>query len=1086
MSVTEIKQAIGEWSLNLRPETPREILDALTYFGHVAIVPGKSNPREIGDNLLLAARYVGVYRGRSAADDFQLRGGGMALWLGDEDDKGDVFETPVTFTAATFAATIAGLLPPGGAVTAGTIGSVPGTYTGVHQWQTPRQALTYVTDTYSSPSAPVEWRVTNDGKLDANYVSNMYQTTPRALLVRKDSGRDLNTVMYRGRMDLDRNADDYTTRVVILAEGEGSSIATGSANTGVVPYKDIHGNTVKMTRLSSESETSAANANTRAQLMLNRFQTPTASVQLSAAAYDIKSDFVVGDYIDVYDAANGFVDSNRERYWKGERLNPVAIRCVEMTWPIVSGWTVAFRDANGVWIDLSPWYVPESGDTTIVVGDLPSSLTGSGGSLDFRPNIGGPDSTIPGVPTFNTPFASAAYQSARINDARAAVYITWNQPLNVDSSTITDGDHYTVRYRVTAQYNYPITWAQAASFRWNLLQTWGRPLSNPAVTANDWNYIDVGWDKNSLTINELMVATEYEFQIRASDNANPPNSGAWSASVLYTTTSDVIAPSAPAAPSVASSLIALQITHQLGKATGGTFNLENDLDHLEIHVGAQFFAPDDSTLVGKIQANAGNLLGKIPVVATFQIPNTTDVWVKVVAVDGWGNKSGPSAAVQASADLIDDEHISTLTASKITAGTISADLLLAGSIRTADTGQRAELNYQGLQLYDENGELQVNLTADAGSPNFLTFGPTDSALATISDTGDVTGQVLSAATDVVIGGESFTDDIRPTIPKGIVAYGSDDAVTANFTAERGFFEVSFVADSTRNYRISCTMWLAQSVADGTATIQIRDGGSVAPTIASSPNIASFSHGFKVNNIGESFEGAAVLNFTDGLHRLLITIKRQSGTGNIIITSTPVQPLQLIIEDLGPVDVANTKVDNDGGGGTTPPAVTNYTKTYNATWSQTYDGSNNQKTGSTIDQGQYDSAGNRRGLIGFDWATIKNDLSGANITGVWITMYAEHWYYNNGGTGIIGTHNYSSKPSKWSSGSVNDNRFSSPNWPRGSKRKVAMSVAIGNEFKAGTTKGIAIGPGPSTNLIYYGKFSDYADTNKPVLTIAYSK
>lgn len=1096
MSVTEIKQSLGDWSLRLRSDTPKTVLDALTLFGHVAILPGRLQPEQFNDNLLTAARYVGVYRGRSAAEDFELRGSGMAFWLGDEDDKGDVFETAVSFTAATFATVVAGLLPPGGSVTSGVIGAVAGTYTGSHQWETPRSALTYVTDTFGTPSAPVEWRVNYNGTLDAGLVSDLYVTDPRALLVRRDSGRDLIRVALPGLMSLEKKGQDITTRVVLLAEGEGASIATGDADVGVNPYKDIHGNTAKFTRLSSEADTSAANADARAQLLLNRFTNPGSAVDLSTSVYDIKGDLVVGDYIYVYDPISGFEDASKEVYWKGDRMNPVLIRCVEMTWPIVDGWSVAFRDTNGLWIDLSAWYEPETGDTSIVVGDLPSSLTGSGGSMDFRPNIGGLDSTIPGTPTFNTPFSSVAYQSSFLNDVRAAVWITWNEPLNVDASTITDGDHYEIRYRTSQTFSYPTLWSQVHVRQWNQLNTWGRPLDNPAAVADQWVYVNVPWDVNEFTIFELLVAAQYEFQIRAVDAADPPNAGAWSASEFFTTKSDVIAPEQPAPPSVAASRIAVQVTHTLGASSGGTFNLANDLHHLEVHAGGGDFFPTEASRIGTLIANEGNLIGHIPAVATFPIEYTESVQIKVIAVDRFGNKSSPSVGTPATANLIDSAHISDLTASKITAGIITADLLLSGSIKTATSGQRAELNSDGLQLYDVDNNLTVNLTADDTNPNFIAILDNNgNTVSSMDSMGVVSGQTLTAAEDVIIAGDSLLE-LLEDLPKGLVAYGSwesADGNSANVTTETGLFELSFVADSTRNYQITVSGYLVPSAANANPLFLVRDGGANSPTVSSTPMLLRVGYTPPVAaRIDNTVYGGSVFTFTDGLHRLLLSFGLGTGsTGNVHVDVTD-GPTQLHIVDVGSASVTNNKVPNDGGvgGGSAPTPVTTYTKTYKATWSGTYDGSSDLVSyyNNEAHQGFFSSdVGNRRSLIGFNYSQIRADLSGATIKKVQFTAYASHWYNNAGGTAVIGTHNYTSRPGGWSGSRVTENRQQSAGWPKPGKRTVVLSNTIGNEFKSGATTGIALGPGPSTSHEYYGRFAGYdAGANAPAITITYTK
>lgn len=1097
MAITEVKQSLGSWSLRLREDTPRELLDALDYFGHIVISPGKADPRQYGDNLLTTARYVGVYRGRDAQDEYTLNGAGMAFWLGDEDGKGDVFETAVAPASASFATAITSLLPASGSVTAGTIFSVSGTYTGRHQWESPRSALTYVCDIFSTATFPVEWRVTGDGKLDAGRIQDLYVTIPTAILVKRDPGRDLAVVGIQGRMALSTDVEDYTTRVVVLAQGDGESIATGSANSASVPYKDIHGNTIKLTRLVSSAETTANNAASVAQLQLNRFTNARSAIRLDSDQFDIKGDFVVGDYIMVFDPDNGFSDSANEVYWRGQPINPIYLRCVEMTWPVPQNWLVAFRDNDGNWFDFSDYYIPESGQTTIGVGDFSRTLTGIGTQpIGTRPTA---DSSIPATPVFGT-FSTASYQSNNNNDARSSVRVTWTKPLNTDGSVILDGDHFEIRHRLTNTYSYPITWNAWETLTWNQAAsgTWDRPLSNSAVASAEWRILNVGFDQEQFLVTDLTVGAEYEFQIRAVDNANPPNRSAWSSSTFITTIGDVIAPSTPAAPIVASSTLTIQIEHTLGKATGGTYNLESDLDHLEVHIGgsSSFFA-DSGTLIGRIPVNKGMMSATVAAIAKFNVENTGNFWVKVKAVDNFGNKSAASAAVQSSITLIDSAHIAELTASKISAGTLSANIVLGAAIRTASSGQRVELNQAGVQLYDSNGDLTVNLTADDANPNFIAINDgLENTLASMDSDGNISGQTIMAATDVIIAGDGFLADLYDPLPKGIVARGvhpkgsADISTTASVT--KGAFELSFIAKTGRFYRVSFVAQI-NTTFSGATTEQMAfflyDGGVDAPTLSSTE---LFRHEFYgPGGTSSGFNTGALIysnEFTAGLHRLLIGFNARYGNGALKFGNLPGV---FLVEDIGgSALVTDTLVLNDGSGISSPNSTTPYTTTYNGTWYQTYKGDFSQKTDTTANQGQYTSTdGNQRSLIGFDYAAIQSDLNGATITTCSVTLYAEHWYLNAGGTAVIGTHDYTAKPSTWADSRVIQDRVQSASWPKPGKRTVSLGTTIGNDFKSGIATGIALGPGPTTSTTYYGKFSGTTASttgNRPVLTITYTK
>lgn len=729
MSVTEVKEALGQWNLRLRRNTPRELLDVVSsqnYFGHIALVPGRGfNVAAVGDGLLTAARYVGVFRARFNQDDeYELKGVGMAMWLGNEDQAGDVFTNAVSVASASFSTAITAVLPPGGAVVAGTIYNVgaSGTYTGSFKWQTPREAIGRLCNVFTMDTAdPVEYRVNGDGTLDAGKASQLYNTTnPTTMLVRRDPGRDLTLTGLQGSLSLDSDVEDYATTIVVFGEGEGDAVAVGTATGPATPYKDIRGNPVKMVKLLNEPDASAASVGNVAAVAMSKVVASRSAAQLSTDEYDVKGTLKVGDGLYVYDVENGFFDTTREANWLGSTINPILLRCTELTFPIPAGWTVAFRDRNGGWWDLSDYYAPEAGSTSVVVGEFLQRLGGSGRDpLNGRPT---PDSSIPGVPG-SLLGITASYNAGGSGETRAQIQLSWTKPNNTDGTVITDGDHFEIRYRALNQVPVSSLHSAMAAFRHDQMLTHRAPLTT--IVPGDWLTLSVGWDTTQFTIQELTPGASYDFQIRAVDNANPPNFGAWSGTLNVLASMDQQAPDQPAPPEVAGNTVSVQVTHRLGSNAGGTFNLAPDLDHLEVHVGGESFSPSEATLVGRIRANQGMMLAKVPAVGSFQTGVVGPAFVRVVAVDRSGNKSNASAGASASAVLIDDAHITDLTVSKVTAGTISADWVMGARIATATEGARAEMTSTGFAAYNTAGTqtFMASNTGDVSIVGTLTSGP---------------------------------------------------------------------------------------------------------------------------------------------------------------------------------------------------------------------------------------------------------------------------------------------------------------------------------------------------------------------------
>ena len=743
-----------------------------------------------------------------------------------------------------------------------------------------------------------------------------------------------------------------------------------------------------------------------------------------------------------------------------------------------------------------------------VEGDV---LTYSGG---FWVPVAPGDKTVPNIPVISSVYSNVYYPADGIS-VRAQAQITWNIPTNEDGSFVTDGHHFEIRYRPDVTVYYPATWEEAHQYDWEDVYIWGQPTI-PPITNSGWQTTYVSWDDNSTVLQELTPGVNYEIQIRAVDSSTPQHFSAWSDIYTFSAQRDTLAPPKPAPPVIASSYLSIQVTHYLGKAEGGTFNLPPDMAHLEVHVGGPAFYPDDTSRVGKIIADNGLIRSGTPVIQTFNVDSTENVWVRVIAVDQAGNKSAPSNAVTATINLIDDAHISDLTASKITAGTISSSIILGGVIKTAESGARAEMNFEGFRIYSEDDDATVSLLGNpATNGNFLLIKDLEDptiTLAGIDGTGRGSFQDISITNTVTIDGEDLLEDIINPRAKGVISIGSfsDYKVVGGGPAtERGFLEISFIAEEARTYMISATTTWESTDADDRLVMTLRDGGAGDPTLASprlqttvTPSALPVGYDVTANII---YAGT----FTAGLHRILWTF--YAGTGNATVNPSsngnPGQPSLIWVEDVG-LPATDTVIINDGGvdeyvaPGSPSNPVTNptkpsapkpkvrYTKTYSCTWSGTYrsNGGYSSSHGSTMvqgDSGADNYLNDARSLCGFNYQQIMNDTKGATIESCYITLYANHWYWNDGGTARIGTHNYTGRPSSWANSRVVQARVSSSNWPKPGKRKVNLGTTIGNEFKSGSAKGIALGPTNGTKT-QYGRFNGNGQSNEPVLTITYVK
>jgi hypothetical protein len=102
----------------------------------------------------------------------------------------------------------------------------------------------------------------------------------------------------------------------------------------------------------------------------------------------------------------------------------------------------------------------------------------------------------------------------------------------------------------------------------------------------------------------------------------------------------------------------------------------------------------------------------------------------------------------------------------------------------------------------------------------------------------------------------------------------------------------------------------------------------------------------------------------------------------------------------------------------------------------------------------------------------------------------HSYYDYGTDTVIGTHNYTTRPSTWSGANVQTDRTRYYGWPKGGTRAVLLPESMWSDIQDGTATGIAVGPGVTNDIYYYSYYNgadpDYTPSSRPYLKVTYSK
>jgi hypothetical protein len=448
-----------------------------------------------------------------------------------------------------------------------------------------------------------------------------------------------------------------------------------------------------------------------------------------------------------------------------------------------------------------------------------------------------------------------------------------------------------------------------------------------------------------------------------------------------------------------------------------------------------------------------------------------------------------------------------------------------------------DISAGGIRLFAEDGTLATELTTDNAHATFAggaaaidsngvgTFNSVwtpQRPAGTASD--DPTGQIWYQGKEL--------SDLLWNMPWGMVTYergwtlrpandaqGNQTYYTkvagTNPDASFGLIELSFTAVEGRMYRIvgrsqfdftggtSGTSAELETAINVSGTTMSLNGCTIITPNGASPKVTdtAIARSFAVSydGTGSDFTGvvegvivcssdpgglyASSTGLAPGEHRILWVGRIHAGapTGWGMRNYSTTQSSDFYVEDIGPA-LPENGVYNTGGAVVT--ATKTYTKTYNAVWSRRFGNAGN--TDGTMYQGYYSGTwGTQKSMVGFGTQPFTDMGSTAKISKVEVYLYANHWYYNGGGTAHIGVHTQTGV----ATGMASSNNLTVASWPVGAGKWVTLPSSWNSGWNSATPyRGITLGGdlGSSTDKTYYGIFNGVGDTHPPQLRITYTK
>jgi hypothetical protein len=352
-----------------------------------------------------------------------------------------------------------------------------------------------------------------------------------------------------------------------------------------------------------------------------------------------------------------------------------------------------------------------------------------------------------------------------------------------------------------------------------------------------------------------------------------------------------------------------------------------------------------------------------------------------------------------------------------------------------------------------------------------------------------------SADSVSIGGRDLASEYLDPLPRGISAYAERTGTASAPIGDVETIIFEFAAGTVvpdRSYRLAAQGYLQSVNPEEAFYLRYRytvDG--TAPTTTSpilyaqrwiSPRTSTTLDPWRFEKVYAGLDADKL--------RVALTLQRTVGVSTAFLyLGTADRNFSIYNEDVGTAGADTALAQKSYADATAPQGepVQPNARTWPAVWGRSYDAGNSLRAGAetttNLFQGYNDSThGNTRSLFGFDYADIQATLAGATVRSIALTYRVRHAASAAGITLRISSHNYNAAGSSWVPAQVVQNRTAFAGQKEGGIYTQTLPIALGNEFKSGTTRGLGFGPAPNnSSAAYYGYVY-----GGPKLTITYSK